>query len=81
MKAGAFLLGEDFWDPEDKLSIEEVLNLESPFSEEEIKEAIFSSYPEGGPGPDGLSSSFIRSSRRWLRVICSTFLKISMRVD
>jgi hypothetical protein len=47
MKAGAFLLGEDFCDPEDKLSIEEVLNLESPFSEEEIKEAIFSSYPEG----------------------------------
>jgi hypothetical protein len=52
------MLGEDFWDPEDKLSIEEVLNLESPFSEEEINEAIFSSYPEGTPGPDGLSFLF-----------------------
>jgi hypothetical protein len=52
------MLGEDFWDPEDKLSIEEVLNLESPFSEEEINEAIFSSYPEGTPGPDGLPFLF-----------------------
>jgi hypothetical protein len=28
------------------------------FSEEEINEAIFSSYPEGTPGPDGLSFLF-----------------------
>jgi hypothetical protein len=42
-----FYLGEDFWDSEDKLLVDEVLDLESPFSEEEIKEAIFSCYPEG----------------------------------
>jgi hypothetical protein len=32
--------------------------LESSFSEEEIKEAIFSCYPEGAPGPDGLPFLF-----------------------
>lgn len=32
--------------------------LTKPFSEEEIKEAIFSCYPEGAPGPDGLSFLF-----------------------
>jgi hypothetical protein len=58
-----FCLGEDFWDSEDKLLVDEVLDLESPFSEEEIKEAIFSCYPEGAPRPDGMSFSFIRNSR------------------
>jgi hypothetical protein len=32
--------------------------LTTPFFEEEIKEAIFSSYAEGAPGPDGLSFLF-----------------------
>jgi len=32
--------------------------LESYFSEEEIKEAVFSCYPEGAPGPDGLPFLF-----------------------
>ena len=32
--------------------------LDAPFSEAEIKEAIFSCYPEGAPGPDGLSFLF-----------------------
>jgi hypothetical protein len=58
-----FYLGEDFWDSEDKLLVDEVLDLESPFSEEEIKKAIFNCYPEGAPRPDGLSFSFIRNSR------------------
>ena len=32
--------------------------LVAPFSEAEIKEAIFSCYPEGAPGPDGLPFLF-----------------------
>lgn len=33
------------------------------FTEEEVKEAIFSSYAEGAPGPDGLS--FILYQKFW----------------
>jgi hypothetical protein len=32
--------------------------LESPFSEDEIKAAVFESYAAGAPGPDGLSFLF-----------------------
>ena len=32
--------------------------MEQPFSEEEIKMAVFSSYSDGAPGPDGLSFMF-----------------------
>jgi hypothetical protein len=32
--------------------------LESRFSEDEIREAVFSSYADGAPGPDGLSFMF-----------------------
>jgi hypothetical protein len=32
--------------------------LDAPFSEEEIKTAVFSSYSDGAPGPDGLSFMF-----------------------
>ena len=32
--------------------------LEAPFSETEEKEAIFSSYPDGAPGPDGIPFLF-----------------------
>lgn len=43
-----------FWDVQDKVSNEDNNVLVEPFSEEEIKSAIFSCYPEGTPGPDGL---------------------------
>ena len=32
--------------------------LEAPFTENEVREAVFSSYAEGAPGPDGLSFLF-----------------------
>ena len=32
--------------------------LEAPFTEEEVREAVFSSYAEGAPGPDGFSFLF-----------------------
>jgi hypothetical protein len=42
----------------EKVSQEENDLLSAPFTEEEIMEAIFSSYAEGAPGPDGLPFLF-----------------------
>jgi hypothetical protein len=47
---GNLSLVDDFWDGDDVISAKECRILESPFSEEEIKLAIFSCYPEGSPG-------------------------------
>jgi hypothetical protein len=46
------------WDVLDKISPEENEAFEDDFSEEEIKRAVFDSYAEGAPGPDGLSFLF-----------------------
>ena len=51
-------LDDNFWSESEKVSNEENELLVAPFSEEEIKEAIFSCYAEGAPGPDGLSFIF-----------------------
>jgi len=48
-------LGDNFWAEEEKVTLEENLMLQCPFSEEEIKEAVFGSYADGAPGPDGFS--------------------------
>jgi hypothetical protein len=53
-----FCLGNDFWDPEDIVKEGGNSILEGPFSENEIKKAIFSCYAEGSPGPNGLSFLF-----------------------
>lgn len=50
-------LSANFWYDQDKVTLDEN-SLIAPFSEDEIKEAIFSCYPEGGPGPDGLPFLF-----------------------
>nr|CAD1829772.1 unnamed protein product [Ananas comosus var. bracteatus] len=39
------------------------LNLESPFSEEEVKRAVFASAPDKAPGPDGFPTMFFQ--RYW----------------
>jgi hypothetical protein len=49
---------DDFWDPEDMVSQNHNEMLDAPFSEKEVKEAIFGSYAEGAPGPDGFSFLF-----------------------
>jgi hypothetical protein len=51
-------LGDNFWDPSDLVTLEENTALEQPFSEEEVRLAIFGSYANGAPGPDGLSFLF-----------------------
>jgi hypothetical protein len=54
-------LGSDFWDPDDLVTELENEALEKPFSEDEVKEAIFGSYANGAPGPDGLSFLFYQT--------------------
>ena len=51
---GDLILGRDFWAASDLVSEEENKILCAPFSEDEIKDAIFSCYAEGAPRPDGL---------------------------
>jgi hypothetical protein len=51
-------LGMDFWDADDLVTPEENERLEKPFSEEDVKAAIFASYANGAPGPDDLSFLF-----------------------
>jgi hypothetical protein len=48
-------LGSSFWDDTDKVTPEENRALTAPFTEAEIKDAIFSCYAEGAPEPDGLT--------------------------
>jgi hypothetical protein len=55
---GGISLRPDLWGSEDLVTQEENDFLSAPFSEKEVKEAIFSSYAEGAPGPDGLPFFF-----------------------
>jgi hypothetical protein len=52
-------LEEFFWDTEDLVTIEENLELEAPFSQEEVKALVFSCYSEGGLALMGFISCFI----------------------
>jgi hypothetical protein len=57
-KTEGVLLCTDFWEEEDLVKQEENDYLDVPFSESEIRDAVFSSYSEGAPGPDGLPFLF-----------------------
>jgi hypothetical protein len=46
-------LDEDFWESDDLVTVAENNFLDQPFSEDEIKEAVFGSYADGPP--DGFS--------------------------
>jgi hypothetical protein len=48
----------DFWDDQFKLSISDQRILEQPFTEKELKDAIFGSEAHGAPRPDGFSFLF-----------------------
>jgi hypothetical protein len=53
-----YRLAEDFYSSNECVTDEQNRKLEAPFSEEEIKKAIFDSYSDGAPGPDGLPFVF-----------------------
>jgi hypothetical protein len=55
---GAAALEEHFWGASDLITNEENSELTTPFLEKEVKDAIFGSYFEGAPRPDGLSFLF-----------------------
>ena len=65
-------LDDQFWSEEELMTEAENASLEKPFSEEEIKEAIMSSYASGAPGPDGLSFLFYQHFRRLSKMILWT---------
>jgi hypothetical protein len=51
----------DFFSLEEKVTPQENIELEKEFSKEQIKNAVFGSYAEGAPGPDGVSFLFFQS--------------------
>jgi hypothetical protein len=51
-------LKQDFFSEDERVKVDENEMLSRSFSEEEIREAVFSSYADGAPGPDGLSFMF-----------------------
>lgn len=55
---GGIKLVDNFWEVSQKVSADENDGLTAPFLESEIKEAVFSCYPDGAPGPDGLPFLF-----------------------
>jgi hypothetical protein len=59
---GDFSLESNFWEEVDKVTLEENMALDAPFTESEVKEAVFSCYAEGAAGPEMVSPScFIRN--------------------
>ena len=56
-------LEDSFWEPDEMISIAENEMLDAPLTEEEIKSAIFGSYADGAPGPDGFP--FLFYQRFW----------------
>uniref|UniRef100_A0A8R7PWG4 Uncharacterized protein n=1 Tax=Triticum urartu TaxID=4572 RepID=A0A8R7PWG4_TRIUA len=51
----------NFFANEEKVNDLENQSLQKPFSKGEIREAIFGSYSDGAPGPDGLSFLFLQN--------------------
>jgi hypothetical protein len=51
-------LSDTFWNPNESVSGAQDNYLEAAFTHEEIKNAVFGSYAEGAPGPDGFPFLF-----------------------
>jgi hypothetical protein len=51
-------LAMDFWLENEKVTDEQNLMLDADFTEQEVNDAVFGSYAEGAPGPDGFSFLF-----------------------
>jgi hypothetical protein len=54
-------LKSDFFSEDEKVTVKENEMLSRSLLEEEIREAVFSSYGDGAPGPNGLSCMFYQS--------------------
>lgn len=71
-------LGGHFWDPQDLVTTKENQMLEQPFSEEEIKAAVFGSYAAGAPGQMASVSFSTKSFGILLKMISWPWCKISI---
>jgi hypothetical protein len=60
-EGSGFSLDPDFFSHNEKVSPEQNLNLEAPFTEQEVKKAVFDSYSDGAPRPDGISFMFYQT--------------------
>jgi hypothetical protein len=54
-------LSSDFWNPIELVSDARNSESDKEFSEEEVKAAVFGSYAEGAPSPDGFSFLFYQN--------------------
>ena len=54
-------MNQNFFSEGEKVTPEENNTLEAPFSEEEVKQAVFDSYSDGAPGPDGIPFFFYQN--------------------
>ena len=54
-----FRMNPNFFSEGEKVTPEENEALEAAFSEEEVKKAVFDSYSDGAPGPDGIPFFFL----------------------
>jgi hypothetical protein len=54
-------LRDDFWEVDELITAVENEALHAPFSEDEVRTVVFSSYAEGAPGPDGLPFLFYQT--------------------
>lgn len=69
-------LGNDFWTEDELVTDEENELLDQNFTEEEIKEAVFQSYHEGGPGPNGFPFLFCQHFWEVIKQTCWLSLEI-----
>jgi hypothetical protein len=51
-------LADDFWNETEKVTDAQNRMLDERFYEQEVKDAVFGSYAEGAPGPDGFPFLF-----------------------
>lgn len=64
---GSAKLDRTFCKEDEKVTKVENEEFVKPFSEVEVKEALFSSYAEGAPGPDGIFFLLTKSFGRQLK--------------
>ena len=74
-----FRLRDVFFSEDEKVKIEYNSFLQAPFTEDEVKEAIFRSYSDGAPGPDGLSFVFLQQFWEVLKPDIMALFKDFMR--
>jgi CRISPR/Cas system CMR-associated protein Cmr3 (group 5 of RAMP superfamily) len=63
-------LDKEFWEPDDLLTNEENELITKPFTEEEIKEVVFSCYSDGTRGLMACRLCFTKGSGILLKMTC-----------